>query len=183
MAKTNKSRRKRRSKAPHPMSAGRREPNGRPSRAHRDPEAGGPTRELLIRLAETGPTDMIQRACQGKYAFLTEDEGKALEVLGMVRRIIGVAERPYTPMMDAMIPGQGGHANPDVMEWAMQEYREAVQALAYDELDACQTITDGRAPRTANAVKAGATKLARLWIRGERPTSCAGVDGTSQRVA
>ena len=168
MAKTNKSRRKKRRTAPHPMSAGQREPNGRPSRAYREPKDCGPTRELLLRLAETGPTDMIQRISPpSKYAVLTEDEAKALEMFAMVRHIIGVAEKPYTPMMDAMIPGQGGHANPDVMEWAQGEYREAVAVLSYYEADACQTITDGRAPRTVNAVKSGAGKLAALWIRGE----------------
>lgn len=148
------------------MSAGRREPNGRRSRQG-EPRGCGPTPELLLRLAEQGPTDMIQRACQGKYAFLTQDEGRALEMFGMVRRIIGVAEKPYVPMMDAMIKGMDGHANPDVMEWAMGEYRDAVAALEYAELDACQSITDNQPPRTVNAVKAGATKLAALWIRGD----------------
>lgn len=183
MAKTNQSRRKRKKAAPHPMSAGHREQSGRRSRADK-PRNCGPTRELIQRLAEHGPTDMIQRAAktvighklEGGYRqpiyFISEDEQKALEMFGMIRRVIGVAEVRYKNPMDVMMPGAGSHANPEVMDWAMQEYRNAIGVLAGDA-DACQDITDNRAPTNIKAVKSGAIKLATLWIRGEAKRAAA----------
>lgn len=84
----------------HPMSAGRREPNGRKQRettraareaAVRDKELVRPTPETLTQLRHNGPTCVIERAMSikdenGNPLLLTSEEGQALSNYARDRR-------------------------------------------------------------------------------------------------
>lgn len=169
--------RKRRKKAqpaqPHPMSAGKREPNGRPatSRAHRQPETCAPTPELVAQLAAQGPSDIIHRAV--KREIITPQGAQGLETFASIRRLIGVAEYRPAGVLASMMPATITALTPDERrEWAMTAYRDAcalvLAARHGDEaLDAVTDACDNRVPRSWDALAQGAAVLARLFVGGD----------------
>jgi hypothetical protein len=157
----------------HPMSAGAREPNGRPatSRAYREPQACAPTPELLAHLANNGPTDIIQRAA--KREIITQEGAQALETFASIRRLIGVAEYRPSGVLASMMPAAITALTPDERRaWAMTAYREACALVlgntrGSDALDAVTDACDNRAPRSWPALAQGAAVLARRFVAGK----------------
>lgn len=167
-------RRKKAAKDRHPMSAGAREPNGRPatSRAYREPETCAPTPELLAQLAANGPTDMIQRAA--KREIITQEGAQALETFASIRRLIGVAEYRPAGALASMMPAAISTMTPDERRaWAMTAYRDACALVLAntrgdEALDAVTDACDNRAPRSWDALAQGAAVLARWFVAGGR---------------
>lgn len=131
-----------------------------------DPESTGPTPETLLRLAEQGPTDMIQRFVRRE--LISNDEAQALETFAMIRRCIGVAEPRYKSLTDPMIAAGFNHANEDVMSWARGQYIAAIEVLTPTQADACADVADNRTPLRARDVTEAAAELVKIYIRGER---------------
>ena len=170
---TNAERKRRKKAQRHPMSAGAREPNGRPatSRAHRQPETCAPTPELLAQLAANGPTDIIQRAA--KAEVITQEGAQALETFASIRRLIGVAEYRPAGVLASMMPAAITAMTPDERRaWAMTAYRDACALVlgntrGDEALDAVTDACDNRAPRSWDALAQGAAVLARWFVAGD----------------
>lgn len=161
-----KAERKRRKKA-HPMSAGKREPNGRASRAIREPADCGPTPETAAQLERSGPSCIIQRAVWAKV--ITSADGQGLDTFASIRRIIGVAEYRPVGVVASMLPGSvASLSSSDRQTWAMEAYRAAVKVLdpIPGALDACRHACDNRPPRSVAALAKGARELRKLFIDG-----------------
>ena len=168
---TSKAERKRKARAAkakaHPMSAGQREPNGRASRAIREPADCGPTPETAAKLEQSGPSCIIQRAVWAKD--IASPDAQGLETFASIRRIIGVAEYRPVGVVASMLPGSVASLSvSDRHAWAMEAYRAAVKVLdpIPGALDACQDACDNRPPRSTEALAKGARELRKLFIDG-----------------
>lgn len=167
-----KANKRRRRGAPHPMSAGQREPSGRLQRettvTAREARID-PTPQLVAKLKRHGPTDMIQRAVQAKV--ITEDEARGLEAFAGIRRTIGVAEYSPAGVLGRLAP-QAPVCEQDEtrLRAALDAYRDACAALDRHKgaHDACVTICDNRIPHNVGAMKRGAEALCQLFIRGQK---------------
>lgn len=166
MAKTNKSRRKR--KAKHPMSAAK--PGKPTTRAGRIEVARcEPTPELIRYHRTVGPTCFIQRALH--QGVLTAEEAQGVERFAGVRRGLGVAEyQPPGVLAKQQPQGPTVEGDEERLARLQTEYRLACSVLdpIPGAFDAVVDLCDQHEPRNVEALKAGAAQLARLFVAGEK---------------
>jgi len=156
----------------HPMSAGRREPNGRRARADL-PETGGPTPELLDRLRERGPTQMISR-----YRAYTppgwtapvipnDDAAMGFEALRKLRLRLGVAEARCPTLIGRLMGGTFAAAPVNEVDRpeALRRLRAAAAELGPAAYDAAASVCDDRPVADVGLVREASETLARLFVR------------------
>lgn len=168
MAKTNKTRRKHKRKAPHPMSAAK---PGKPTtrRGRIEVARCEPTPELLRHRKEVGSTCLIDRAVE--RGILTPEQGHGVENFAGVRRVLGLAEyQPAGVLAQQQPQAPGAETSEERIYRAKIAYDDACALLdaipgAFDEV---VSLCDQRPPRNVNALKAGAAVLAGLFVAGNR---------------
>ncbi len=156
----------------HPMSAGAREPNGRPSRrvAYQTPDKCGPTPELLKRIAEAGPTCVIHRALALKH--ITQQGAQGLDTFASIRNLACFAEPQPRGVLGSMMPAECGSLSPPERDvWAKERYFEVCARLiglphGRHVLAAVSSVCDDREPARWDDLSAGAKVLAAMFVDG-----------------